>query len=147
MGDWIFADCKYRLLQLRGAILELFYELLGLPLPTWTDEPDVALAAVDPKRFRNSWKLSEGFVAAEGKTILPSLKSHCPNIMELHLALLVYILLECGLHRALAETIITSDTFISVRAAVLLGALLHLAHALLPSEVIIVIQYNTFLFV
>ncbi|XP_016844354.1 rapamycin-insensitive companion of mTOR [Nasonia vitripennis] len=122
-------------LEVRGAVLELLYELLGLPLPTWTDEPDVALAAVDPSRFQNSWKLSEGFVAAEGRTILPSLSSHCPNITELHLGLLVYILLECGLHRALAETIVSSDTFISVRAAVLLGALLHLAHSLLPPEV------------
>lgn len=122
-------------LEVRGAVLELLYELLDLPLPTWTDEPDVALAAVDPSRTRDSWKLSEGFVAAEGKYILPSLSSRCPNITEIHLALLVYALLECGLHRALAETIVSTDTFISVRAAVLLGALLHLAHSLLPSEV------------
>lgn len=130
------ADILYvEQLEMRGAVLELLYELLDLPLPTWTDEPDVALAAVDPSRPRDSWKLSEGFVAAEGKFILPSLSSHCPNITEIHSALLVYVLLECGLHRALAETIVSSDTFISVRAAVLLGALLHLAHSLLPSEV------------
>lgn len=122
-------------LEVRGAILELFYELLGLELPAWTDEPDVAIAAVDPSRQQHSWKLSEGFVAAEGKNILPSLMSRRPNITEIHLALLVFILLECGLHRALAETIVTSDTFISVRAAVLLGALLHFAHTLLPPEV------------
>ncbi|XP_076687227.1 rapamycin-insensitive companion of Tor [Andrena cerasifolii] len=122
-------------LEVRAAVLELLYELLDLPLPTWTDEPDVALAAVDPSRARDSWKLSEGFVAAEGKYILPSLSSRCPNITEIHLALLVYALLECGLHHALAETIVSTDTFISVRAAVLLGALLHLAHSLLPSEV------------
>lgn len=121
-------------LEVRGAVLELLYELLGLPLPAWTDEPDVALAAVDPSRPRESWKLSEGFVGAEGKSILLPLSRHRPNIVELHLALLVYALLECGLHKALAETIVTSDTFISVRAAVLLGALLHLAHALLPAE-------------
>lgn len=129
------ADILYvEQLEVRGAVLELLYELLDLPLPTWTDEPDVALAAVDPSRARDSWKLSEGFVAAEGKFILPSLSSHCPNITEIHSALLIYVLLECGLHRALAETIVSSDTFISVRAAVLLGALLHLAHSLLPSE-------------
>lgn len=121
-------------LEVRGAVLELLYELLGLPLPAWTDEPDVALAAVDPSRPRESWKLSEGFVGAEGRSILPPLSRHRPNIVELHLALLVYALLECGLHKALAETIVTSDTFISVRAAVLLGTLLHLAHALLPPE-------------
>lgn len=130
------ADILYvEQLEVRGAVLELFYELLGLPLPMWTDEPDVALAAVDPSRQRETWKLSEGFVAAEGKSVLPPLASRCPNIAELHLALLVYILLECGLHRALAETIVSSDTFISVRAAVLLGALLHLAHSLLPPDV------------
>ncbi|KAG7212743.1 hypothetical protein KM043_013008 [Ampulex compressa] len=130
------ADILYvEQLEVRGAVLDLLYELLDLPLPTWTDEPDVALAAVDPSRSRDSWKLSEGFVAAEGAFILPSLSSRCPNITEIHLALLVYALLECGLHRALAETIISTDTFISVRAAVLLGALLHLAHSLLPSEV------------
>ncbi|XP_003700779.2 rapamycin-insensitive companion of Tor isoform X1 [Megachile rotundata] len=130
------ADILYvEQLEVRGAVLELLYELLNLPLPTWTDEPDVALAAVDPSRARDSWKLSEGFVAAEGKYILPSLSSRCPNITEIHLALLVYALLECGLHRALAETIVSTDTFISLRAAVLLGALLHLAHSLLPSEV------------
>ncbi|XP_026669224.1 rapamycin-insensitive companion of mTOR [Ceratina calcarata] len=130
------ADMLYvEQLEVRGAVLELLYELLDLPLPTWTDEPDVALAAVDPNRARDSWKLSEGFVAAEGKHILPSLSSRCPNITEIHLSLLVYALLECGLHRALAETIVSTDTFISVRAAVLLGALLHLAHSLLPSEV------------
>ncbi|KAK1119626.1 hypothetical protein K0M31_013046 [Melipona bicolor] len=130
------ADVLYvEKLEVRGAVLELLYELLDLPLPTWTDEPDVALAAVDPSRARDSWKLSEGFVAAEGKYILPSLSSRCPNITEIHLALLVYASLECGLHRALAETIVSTDTFISVRAAVLLGALLHLAHSLLPSEV------------
>ncbi|KOC64221.1 Rapamycin-insensitive companion of mTOR [Habropoda laboriosa] len=130
------ADMLYvEQLEVRAAVLELLYELLDLPLPTWTDEPDVALAAVDPSRAHDSWKLSEGFVAAEGKYILPSLSSRCPNITEIHLALLVYALLECGLHRALAETIVSTDTFISVRAAVLLGALLHLAHSLLPSEV------------
>ncbi|KAF7987507.1 hypothetical protein HCN44_003269 [Aphidius gifuensis] len=122
-------------LEVRGAVLELFYELLGLPLPVWTDEPDVALAAVDPFRPRNNWKLSEGFVAAEGKTILPITLINYPNLYDLHLSLLVYILIECGLHRALAETIVTSDTFISVRAAVLLGALLNLAHSLLPQDI------------
>ncbi|XP_014226936.1 rapamycin-insensitive companion of mTOR [Trichogramma pretiosum] len=129
------ADILYvEQLQVRGAVLELLYELLGLPLPEWTDEPDVALAAIDPNRVRSSWKLSENFVAAEGRTILPSLMSHCPNITEIHQALLINILLECGIHKALAKTIISSDTFISVRAAVLLGAILHLAHSLLPSE-------------
>lgn len=95
----------------------------------------MALAAVDPRRFRDTWKLDAGFVEAEGRTILTPI-SASPNLTEQHLALLVYVLIDVGLHRALAEIIVCSDTFISVRAAVLLAALLHLAHSLIPSEVI-----------
>ena len=49
-------------LKVRRAIVELFYELLDIPLPTWTIEADVALAAVSPSQYRESWKLTEGFV-------------------------------------------------------------------------------------
>lgn len=37
---------------LQKAILDLLYELLGLPQPEWTDEISVALAAVDPSDFQ-----------------------------------------------------------------------------------------------
>lgn len=42
---------------------------------------------------------------------------------------------QAGLLDGLAEVIVTSDTFISVRATVLLGQLLHLVHLFLPPQI------------
>ncbi|KAJ2946926.1 hypothetical protein O0L34_g16268 [Tuta absoluta] len=122
-------------LEVRKAILDLLYELVGLPQPEWTDEISVALDAVDPSDFQDSWRLNEGFVAAEGAAILPHLSATGPDITEIHLALLLHCFLEAGLLDGLAEVIVTSDTFISVRATVLLGQLLHLIHLFLPPQI------------
>ncbi|RVE41299.1 hypothetical protein evm_014048 [Chilo suppressalis] len=122
-------------LEVRKAILDLMYELVGLPQPEWTDEISVALDAVDPSDFQDSWRLNEGFVATEGTAILPHLSATGPDISEIHLALLLQCFLEAGLLDGLAEVIVTSDTFISVRATVLLGQLLHLIHFFLPSQI------------
>lgn len=113
----------------------MLYEILGLPQPVWTDEYSVALAVVDPADFQDSWRLSDGFIAMEGRCILPSLASRVPNICEIHLSLLLYCFLENGLLNALIQVIISSDTFISVRATVLLGKLLQLVHTLLPADI------------
>lgn len=101
--------------------MDLLYDLLGLSQPEWTDELSVALSAIDPSEPQSAWRLNEGFVAAEGKAILPHLSRTNPSITEMHLALLLYCFLETGLLTALGEVIATSDTFISVRATVLLG--------------------------
>nr|CAD7462148.1 unnamed protein product [Timema tahoe] len=121
-------------LEVRKAILDLLYDLLGLPQPEWTDEFSVALEAVDPSHPQDIWRLSEGFVAAEGKAVLPHLAKFRPNIVEIHLSVLLYTFLEAGLLDAIVEVIVTSDTFISVRATILLGELLQLIHLLLPPE-------------
>lgn len=55
------------------AILELIFELLNIPQPDWTDDEAVALESVQFSRFRESFKLSEGFLVAEGKYVLSSL--------------------------------------------------------------------------
>lgn len=122
-------------LEVRKAILDLLYELLGLPQPIWTDEYSVALSAVDPSDFQDAWRLNDGFVALEGRCILPSLASRVPNICEQHLALLLYCFLETGLINALVEVIVSSDTFLSVRATVLVGKLLQLMHTHLPADI------------
>lgn len=111
------------------------YELLWLPQPVWTDEYSVALAVVDPADYQDAWRLTEGFVAMEGRSVLPSLANRVPNICEIHIAVLLYCFLETGLLNALVEVIISSDTFISVRATVLVGKLLQLMHTHLPSEI------------
>ncbi|XP_053682503.1 rapamycin-insensitive companion of mTOR [Sabethes cyaneus] len=122
-------------LEVRKAVLDLLYELLGLPQPVWTDEYSVAFSVVDPAEFQDSWRLNEGFVAAEGTAVLPSLASRVPNVPDIHLALLLYCFIENGLLNALVEVIVSSDTFISVRATILLGKILHQMHLLLPAEI------------
>lgn len=122
-------------LEVRKAILDLMYELIGLPQPVWTDEYSVALLAVDPSDYQDSWRLSEGFVALEGRSILPSFINKVPNICEIHQAFLLYCFIENGLLNALVEVIISSDTFISVRATILLAKLLQMIHTMLPSDV------------
>lgn len=44
--------------------------------------------------FKDSWRLNEGFVAAEGIAILPHLGATGPDILEIHLALLLQCFLE-----------------------------------------------------
>lgn len=122
-------------LEVRKAILDLMYELLGLPQPAWTDEYSVALAAVDPSDYQDSWRLAEGFVAMEGRAVLPSLASKVPNICEIHQAFLVYCFIENGILNALVEVIVSSDTFISVRATILLAKLLQLINTMLPADI------------
>lgn len=121
-------------LDVRKAVLDLLYELLGLPQPEWTDEYAVALNAVDPADPQDCWRLGEGFVVAECRAIMPHLAKYTPNIADIHLAVLLYVFLEAGLLGALVEVIVSSDTFISVRATVLLGELMHMMHVLLPPE-------------
>lgn len=122
-------------LEVRKAILDLLYELLGLPQPAWTDEYSVALAAVDPSDYQDSWRLAEGFVAMEGHSVLPSLASKVPNICETHQAFLVYCFIENGLLNALVEVIVTSDTFIAVLTTMLLAKVLHIIHKMLPADI------------
>uniref|UniRef100_A0A182JFG1 Uncharacterized protein n=1 Tax=Anopheles atroparvus TaxID=41427 RepID=A0A182JFG1_ANOAO len=122
-------------LEIRKAVLDLLYELMGLPQPVWTDEYSVAMSVVDPAEYQDAWRLHEGFVAAEGTAILPSLASTVPNLCEIHLALLLYCFVDNGLLNALIEVIVSSDTFISVRATILLAKISHQLHCLLPAEI------------
>lgn len=115
--------------------MDLLYELLSVPQPSWTDDYDVALQTVDPSDFQDSWLLSNGFVSAEGRSILPSLAARAPNVVEQHLALLLYCFLETGLLNALVEVAVASDQFVSVRATVLIGKIVQLMHTHLPPDI------------
>ncbi|CAG7716760.1 unnamed protein product [Allacma fusca] len=123
-------------LEIRRTILDLLCEIIGLKFPTWTDEISVALHAVDPSYplYHDNWKLQEGFVVQEAFNVLPHLAANTPNITANHKALLVYALVRRGLLDALVEVIVSSDTFISVRATVLLGELLSLVDQYIPVE-------------
>lgn len=49
------------------------YKLFDLTQPEWTDEISVALEAVDPARWNDSFRIAEGFVAAEAMALFPHL--------------------------------------------------------------------------
>ncbi|CAH0381377.1 unnamed protein product [Bemisia tabaci] len=120
--------------DVRRAVLDLTFDLLNLEQPKWTDSISVALESVNPSTFKDSYKVTEEFVTAEGKSNLPSLTKSRINLIETHSALLLYCLLKAGLLDALIEIIIAPDPFLSIRATILLGEILHLAHFLLPPE-------------
>jgi rapamycin-insensitive companion of mTOR len=108
-------------LEARKSVMDFFNDILGLPDISWTDEVGVALQDVDPSKMQDSWKLADGFVAQEGKGILPHLSLFRPNLVEVHKALLLQTFMEANILEALIEVIVTSDSFISLRAAILLG--------------------------
>jgi len=119
----------------RRTILDLLYQSLSLQVPDWTDEFEVAMRTADPSAPKDSWKLTDGFVAAEGNDVLPHLAKSRPNLVESHMAVLLSCYINLNLPSALITVIVTSDTVLSVRAAVLLGQLLHLVSKLLPHEI------------
>ena len=113
----------------RKTILDLVYKSLRLQVgkdivgysqycmsqvPDWTDEFEVAMRTADPSAPRDSWKLTEGFVAAEGlkpcfedmisnfvltgQDILPHLAKSRPNLVEAQTALLLSCYLQVNLH-------------------------------------------------
>ncbi|WAR23308.1 RICTR-like protein [Mya arenaria] len=61
--------------DLEQAVVELIFELFRLPLPDWTEDFTEALISIDPSKMRENWHLTEGFVANEGKSILPNTAS------------------------------------------------------------------------
>ncbi|ERE82505.1 rapamycin-insensitive companion of mTOR-like protein [Cricetulus griseus] len=119
-------------MEIRRGLLEVLYDIFRLPLPVVTDEFIEALLSVDPGRFQDSWRLSDGFVAAEAKTILPHRARSRPDLMDNYLALILSAFIRNGLLEGLVEVITNSDEHISVRATILLGELLHMANTILP---------------
>ncbi|KAH9523714.1 hypothetical protein Btru_040714 [Bulinus truncatus] len=57
--------------EIRKYVLEVISDLFRLTLPTWTEEFAAAFLSVDPSEMKDVWKLTEGFVAEEGRAILP----------------------------------------------------------------------------
>ncbi|BFY99539.1 hypothetical protein BsWGS_02579 [Bradybaena similaris] len=120
--------------EIRKYILEVISDLFRLNLPVWTEDFATAFSSVDPCEMKDSWKLTEGFVAEEGREILPHISQTRPNLIENHLALLLSAWFTAGLCEALIEVVITSEGALFNRAVILLGELLHMAIALLPSD-------------
>ncbi|XP_062828531.1 rapamycin-insensitive companion of mTOR isoform X8 [Anolis carolinensis] len=119
-------------MEIRRGLLEVLYDIFRLPLPIVTEEFIEALLSVDPSRFQDSWRLSDGFVAAEAKVILPHRARSRPDLMDNYLALVLSAFIRNGLLEGLVEVITSSDDPVSVRATILLGELLHMANTILP---------------
>ncbi|XP_051751758.1 rapamycin-insensitive companion of mTOR isoform X1 [Ctenopharyngodon idella] len=119
-------------MDVRKALLEVMYEIFRLPVPLVTGDFEEALHSVDPSRFQDSWRLADGFVAAEAKVILPHRARSRPDLMDNYLALLLSAFINSGLLEGLVEVVTSSDGQISVRATLLLGELLHMANTILP---------------
>ncbi|KAM6328339.1 LOW QUALITY PROTEIN: rapamycin-insensitive companion of mTOR [Alca torda] len=118
-------------MEIRRGLLEVLYDIFRLPLPVIAEEFE-ALLSVDPSRFQDCWRLSDGFVAAEAKTILPHRARSRPDLMDNYLALVLSAFITNGLLEGLVEVITSSDDHVSVRATILLGELLHMANTILP---------------
>ncbi|XP_078353189.1 rapamycin-insensitive companion of mTOR-like isoform X2 [Oculina patagonica] len=120
--------------DVRKGIMDILFEIFQLKEPDWTDDFHLALLSVDPCQMQDSWKLSEGFVAEEAKALLPHRATGRTNLAKNYIALVLAAFMNAGLFESLVEVITSSDPFISVRATILLGELLHLANTLLPPE-------------
>ncbi|XP_043077159.1 rapamycin-insensitive companion of mTOR isoform X2 [Puntigrus tetrazona] len=119
-------------MEVRRGLLEVMYDIFRLPVPVVTHDFIEALLSVDPSRFQDSWRLSDGFVASEAKIILPHRARSRPDLMDNYLALLLCAFIHSGLLEGLVEVITSSDDSVSVRATILLGELLHMANTILP---------------
>ncbi|CAB1318322.1 unnamed protein product [Coregonus sp. 'balchen'] len=118
--------------EVRKGLLEVMYDIFRLPMPVATADFIEALISVDPSRFQDSWRLSDGFVASEAKCILPHRARSRPDLMDNYLALVLSAFIKSGLLEGLIEVITSTDDNNSVRATLLLGELLHMANTILP---------------
>nr|UYO77161.1 rapamycin insensitive companion of mTOR [Penaeus japonicus] len=120
----------------RKAVIELLYELFRIPLGEWTGDYEEALADYNSNSSSDTdlWRLHEGFVAAEARALLPHTAKFRPNIIQNHLALVLYTLMCVDLFPAMCEVVVSSSAALSVRTTILLGEMLHQANQNLPAE-------------
>ena len=105
--------------------MDVLFDVFRIPQPEWTDNFLQALASVgmyrtqtiqetwyqfkkpclfaaknflfvDPSEKHESWRLTEGFVAEEGKALLSHLAKTRPNLVENHMSLLLAAFISAG---------------------------------------------------
>nr|XP_019960983.1 PREDICTED: rapamycin-insensitive companion of mTOR isoform X2 [Paralichthys olivaceus] len=119
-------------MEVRKGLLEVLYEIFRLPVPIITQDFTEGLLSVDPARFQDTWRLSDGFVAAEAKVILPHRARSRPDLMDNYLGFVLSAFISSGLLEGLVEVVTSSDDQLAIRATILLGELLHMANTILP---------------
>ncbi|XP_018608471.1 rapamycin-insensitive companion of mTOR-like isoform X2 [Scleropages formosus] len=121
-------------MEVQKRLVELIYDIFWLPIPVMTDNFTEALQSVDPSRYQDSWRLSDGFVASEAMMILPQRVKSRPDLVDNYLALVLSAFINHGLLEGLIEVITSGSDHVSVRATILLGELLHMASRILPQS-------------
>ncbi|XP_013862664.1 rapamycin-insensitive companion of mTOR isoform X2 [Austrofundulus limnaeus] len=119
-------------MEVRKGLLEVLYEIFRLPVPIVTQDFVEALQSVDPARFQDTWRLSDGFIAAEAKVVLPHRARSRPDLMDNYLAFVLSAFITSGLLEGLVEVVTSNDDQLAIRATILLGELLHMANTILP---------------
>ncbi|XP_064476967.1 rapamycin-insensitive companion of mTOR-like [Ornithodoros turicata] len=118
--------------EVRNNILAVFYDAFCLTIPETTSDFDEAVRSSDRSAMQESWQLYQGFVAAEGKDLLPPVAKHRSNLVWNYLALLLLAFIQAGILEALVEVIVSSDD--ATLATILLAELLHMANIFLPAD-------------
>jgi rapamycin-insensitive companion of mTOR len=126
----------------RRNILDLLFELLDLQQPSNLSDSEQfsfeVLSSYHTWSGQDCWQIYDGFVAAEGRSLLPHVSRSRINLFDNYLSIMLYILVSYGVVEALVQVIITTKTTMfsnSIRATILLGEILHLSSRLLPHEV------------
>ncbi|BES92555.1 Rapamycin-insensitive companion of [Nesidiocoris tenuis] len=120
--------------HLQRPILEVLFKLFDFKQPEWTDEISVAIDAVNPSRWQDSFRIADGFVASEVQCTFPHIAKSRVNLLQVHRATVLYLFLSANILEAIVHVIVSEDTYLSVYATILLGELLHLVHTILPPE-------------
>ena len=77
--------------------------------------------------------LSEGFVAEEGRCLLPPVTATRTDLVKCFDALLLSTLIDAELLKSLALVCLAENRHLAVRATILLGELIHLVGSAGPS--------------
>ncbi|RUS88775.1 hypothetical protein EGW08_003492, partial [Elysia chlorotica] len=97
--------------EIRKYILEVMSDLFRLSLPPWTEDFSVAFSSLDPSEMKDSWKITEDFVAEEGRAILPHISRTRPNLIDHHLAILLSAWFSAGLREATHQAVMCLTRF------------------------------------
>uniref|UniRef100_A0A3B1JL30 RPTOR independent companion of MTOR complex 2 n=1 Tax=Astyanax mexicanus TaxID=7994 RepID=A0A3B1JL30_ASTMX len=117
-------------MEVRKALLEVLYEIFRLPVPMVTTDFEEALQSIDPSRLQDSWRLGDGFVAAEAKVILPHRTRSRPDLMDNYLALILSTLINSGLLEKQNQLIINLSLSLSQASSLLPHSHSHHLHCL-----------------
>ena len=110
------------------------------PLPTHTHTRlaschycDACPTPADSSQPLDQWTLSEGFVAEEGRCLLPPVTATQPDLVKCFDALLLSTLIDAKLLKSLALVCLAKNTHLAVSVAILLRELIHFVHTYIGS--------------